>query len=40
MGYDIVVVARVRASFARYREIERQLLKTMDKLGLVRRETV
>ena len=40
VGYDIVVVARVRASFARYREIERQLLKTMDKLGLVRRETV
>ena len=40
VGYDIVVVARVRASFARYREIERQLLKTMDKLGLVRRESV
>ena len=40
VGYDIVVVARVRASFACYREIERQLLKTMDKLGLVRRESV
>lgn len=38
-GYDIVVVARVRAAFLRYGEIERSLLKTMDKLGLMVRET-
>ena len=36
-GYDIVVVARVKASFSRYREIERQLLKNMDRLGLRKR---
>lgn len=34
-GYDIVVVGRVRAVHARYREIERQLLQTADKLGLL-----
>ena len=37
VGYDIVVVARVRAAHARYRELERQLLKTMDRLGLTRK---
>lgn len=34
-GYDIVVVGRVRAVHARYREMERQLLQTVDKLGLL-----
>ena len=34
-GYDIVVVARVRASFACYQEVERHLLKAMDQLGLL-----
>ena len=34
-GYDIVVVARVRASFVRYGELERNLLKCLSKLGLL-----
>ena len=38
-GYDIVVVARVRAAFAPYQELERHLLRTMDKLGLVKRDS-
>ena len=33
-GYDIVVVARVRAAHARYRELERALLSALDKLSL------
>lgn len=33
-GYDIVVVARVRAAFAKYRDLERSLLQLSDKLGL------
>ncbi|NCE63814.1 ribonuclease P protein component [Pseudoflavonifractor sp. 524-17] len=37
-GYDIVVVARVRCAFSRYGEIERALLKTLDKLGLLVKE--
>lgn len=36
-GYDIVVVARVRAARAPYRELERSLLKLADKLGLLTR---
>ena len=36
-GYDIVVVARVRAAFAPYQELERELLKALDKLGVCRR---
>lgn len=35
LGYDIVVVARVRASFVRYGELERSLLKCLSKLGLL-----
>lgn len=34
-GYDLVVVGRVRAVHSRYGEIERQLLQTADKLGLL-----
>lgn len=34
-GWDIVVVARVRAAFVRYRELERSLLRLSDKLGLL-----
>ena len=34
-GYDIVVVGRTRAVRARYGEIERHLLQTADKLGLL-----
>ena len=37
-GYDIVVVGRVRAAFASYAELERDLLRLLDKLGVRRRE--
>ena len=37
-GYDLVVVARVRAGHCRYREVERSLLSLADKLGLLRKE--
>ena len=36
-GYDIVVVARVRSAFARYGELERDLLRLLDKLGVCRK---
>lgn len=36
-GWDIVVVARVRAAYAPYQELERELLKALDKLGVHRR---
>ena len=39
-GYDLVVVARVRAGHCRYREVERSLLSLADKLGLLRKEEV
>ena len=34
-GHDIVVVARVRACHSRYAELQRQFLRTADKLGLL-----
>ena len=37
-GYDIVVVARTRAIFARYSELERSFLQLMKKLGITIRE--
>ena len=37
-GYDIVVVARVRAVFTPYAKLEYSFLKLMDKLGLLRGE--
>ena len=37
-GYDIVVVARVKAAFATYRQLERSFLSLADKLGLKARE--
>lgn len=37
-GYDIVVVARVRAVFTPYAKLEDSFLKLMDKLGLLRGE--
>ena len=37
-GWDIVVVARVKAAHVPYRELERSLLRLADKLGLLRRE--
>ena len=33
-GWDIVVVARVRSAFAGYAELERDLLRLLDKLGV------
>ena len=37
-GYDLVMVARVKAGHSRYREIERSLLSLAGKLGLLRKE--
>ena len=34
-GWDIVIVARVRAAFVRYRELEHSLFRLSDKLGLL-----
>lgn len=34
-GYDVVVVARTRAVYARYRDLERSFLQLMRKLGLL-----
>ena len=36
-GWDIVVVARVRSAFAPYRDLQRDLLRALDKLGVYRR---
>ena len=33
-GWDIVIVARVRAAYAPYAEVEHDLLRLMDKLGV------
>lgn len=35
-GYDIVVVARVRAVHSRYADLDRQFLRLAKKLGLLR----
>ena len=37
-GYDIVVVARPRAIFGRYAELERSFLQLMKKLGITLQE--
>ena len=37
-GYDIVVVARVKAAFADYRQLERHFLAAAGRLGLRREE--
>ena len=34
-GYDIVVVARTRAIYGRYADLERSFLQQMKKLGMV-----
>lgn len=36
-GWDIVVVARVKAAFAPYSELERELIRLLDKLGVYRK---
>ena len=33
-GWDLVIVARVRAAYAPYSELEHDLLRLMDKLGV------
>ena len=33
-GYDLVVVARVKAAFANYHQLERHFLSAADRLGL------
>ena len=39
-GYDVVVVARTRAAFSTYRQLDEQFLRMADRLGLLRkRET-
>lgn len=38
-GFDMVVVARVRAAHAPYGEIERDLLRLLDRLGVYEKET-
>ena len=35
-GYDIVIVARMRARLAAYREIERSVMSLYRKLGIIR----
>lgn len=37
-GWDIVVVARVKAAHVPYRQLERELLSALDKLGVRKRE--
>ncbi len=37
-GWDIVVVARVRAAYASYRELQQDLLRMLDKLGVWKKE--
>ena len=36
LGYDIVIVARMRSRFAAYCEIERSVLTILKKLGLLK----
>ncbi len=37
-GYDLVIVARQRARYSSYAQLEQSLLKTAKKAGLLRRE--
>lgn len=37
-GCDVVIVARTRAAFSTYRQLEKDFCKTVDKLGLLRKE--
>ena len=34
-GFDVVVVARAKAAFAPYAQLERELLRLLDKLGIL-----
>ena len=37
-GYDVVVVARTRAAFSTYRQLDDSFLRLADRLGLLRKE--
>ena len=37
-GWDLVVVARVKAAFVPYSQLERDLLRLLDKLGVRKKE--
>lgn len=37
-GYDVVVVARVRAAHSPYRVLEKEFLRLADKLGILSKE--
>lgn len=36
IGWDIIIVARVKAAFSSYAQLERELLRLLDKLGVRR----
>ena len=38
LGYDIVIVARSGSALAAYRELESQMLRIFEKLGIVKNE--
>ncbi len=40
VGYDLVLVARVRTGFAKYRQMEEHLLRLAGRLGLLKQEGV
>lgn len=37
-GYDLVVVARVKAAYSRYSELEKEFLRLAGRLGLLKKE--
>ena len=40
VGYDLILVARVRIGFASYRQIEGQMLRLAGRLGLLKQEEI
>ncbi|MDD4510288.1 MAG: ribonuclease P protein component [Oscillospiraceae bacterium] len=40
VGYDLVLVARVRTGFAKYQQMEEHLLRLAGRLGLLKQEGV
>ena len=39
-GYDVIVVARVRAAHTAYRRLEQEYLAALKRMGILREETV
>ncbi|MBQ4369754.1 MAG: ribonuclease P protein component [Oscillospiraceae bacterium] len=37
-GYDIVIVARSESAYAAYRELESQMMRLFEKLGIIKNE--